>query len=381
MEAEKHFRSFFNFYRHHQIDPTDKTDPFKLNPYRHKLFIIKKLLILLLCTLLGVYGKCFEANLIPNRSCINRLINWFCFTSTLSTAVIVAWEALAGCKEDVKIWNTFNEIETALNICNQNSKDIFSKTCRVYSVIFYTLVALMCTMAGILLIQCRVMEGALMDFIILFELLSSVDIHRILQILLYVRIVTSYLYRLKDDVQDIVKGLNARVVGTNHDLETEDKLMACCSCYFLCMKAFIQIQDQFSFGLFMVCLKFSIIIWNEIYWTVYRAIMETSFELFCLNVVPYHFIFISFTWSCECLNGEIKALSQLLNTVHMDKTTSSIKTRITHLMLLLDYKVFFFEAFGVSKVSYKCIVQYAISGATKVSFIAQIMKDFHSEMS
>uniref|UniRef100_A0A182PYV0 Gustatory receptor n=1 Tax=Anopheles epiroticus TaxID=199890 RepID=A0A182PYV0_9DIPT len=380
MEAEQQFRSFYNFYRHHRIDRADKTNPFKLNPYRHKLFIAKSVLILLLCILLGLCAKSYEHRLIPNRSCINRLINWCCFASSLSTAFVVAWEALAGSREDVQIWNTFHAIEIALNVCNANSQTVFEKTQRVYRVIFYTLVALLCALAGILLIECRIMKDALVGYIVVFLLLSTVDMHRILHILLYVRILTSYLRRVKGDFRIIVEMINARIVGTNHDYEIQQKLSSCCTCYFLCIKLFEQIQQQFTCGLFMVCLKFSIIIWNEIYWTVYRAIMEKSFELYSLNMVPYHFTFICFTWTCECLTAEIKAISQLLNTIHLDKASHTIRLRITHLMLLLNYEVFFFHTIGVCKVSYKCIVQFIISGATKVSFIAQIMKDFYSDM-
>uniref|UniRef100_A0A182WQI8 Gustatory receptor n=1 Tax=Anopheles minimus TaxID=112268 RepID=A0A182WQI8_9DIPT len=380
MEAVQYFRSFYNFYRHHRIDPADKTNPFKLNPHRHKLFIVKSILILVGCSLVGLYGKSFEENFIPNRGCINRMINWCCLISTLITAFIVEWESLASCKEDVQIWNTFHAIETALNVCNRNSRIIFSKSQRLYKVIFYTLISLLCVMAAILLLEYRQMEKALVDFIIIFELLSTVDLHRMLHMLLYIHILTSYLNKLKEDIRLAVLTINGDMGGKNHDRVVQEQLNKCGTCYFLCMKAFNQIHDQFSWAVFMVCLKFSIILWNEMYWSVYRAIMETSFELFCLNVVPYHFTFMSFTWSCESLYAEIKSLSQLLYMVNMNKASDTIKVRITQLMLLLDYKVFIFYTFGVYKVSYKLIVKYAISGATKVSFIAQIMKDFYTDM-
>ncbi|XP_053667274.1 uncharacterized protein LOC128716379 [Anopheles marshallii] len=380
MEAEQYFRSFFNFYRHHRIDPADKKNPFKLNPYRHKLYIVKSILTLLVCLLLGLCGKSFEDNFIPNEHCISRMINWFCLGSTLITAFVVAWESLASCKEDVQIWNTFHTIEAALNVCNRNSRSIFSKSQRLYKVIFYTLIVLLCVIVVILLIQCRQMERALIDFIIIFELLSTVDMQRILHLLLYIRILTCYLYKLKQDIRIAVLTINTGVAATNHEREALDRLKKCCTCYFLCMKAFEQIHDQFSWGLFMVCLKFNMIVWNEIYWTVYRAIMETSFELFCLNVVPYHFVFMSLTWACESLYAEINVLSQLLYTVDMNKASNSIKIRVTQLMLLLDYKVFSFYTFGICRVSYRLIVQYVISGVTKVSFIAQIMKDFYTGM-
>ncbi|XP_035914967.1 uncharacterized protein LOC118513393 [Anopheles stephensi] len=380
MEAEKYFRTFFNFYRQHRIDLTEKKNPFKINPLRHKLFVLMSVLTLLTCFLLGVYGKSFEESLIPNRSCINRMINWFCLSSTLTTAFIVAWENVATSKEDVKIWNTFHAIETTIGLCARNSRNVLYKSQRVYKGIFYTIIVLFCAIGVILLLEYREMDRALVEFIIVFELLSTVDIQRMLHILLYIRILTCYLSKIKDDLKIAVLSINEAAAGSIHERETQHQLKRCSTCYFLCMKAFHQIQDQFSWGLFMVCLKFSIILWNEIYWTVYRAIMETSFELFCLNVVPYHFMFMSFTWSCESLYAEVKSLSQLLYTIDLNKASSSHKIRITQLMLLLDYKVFFFYTFGVCRVSYKLVVQYAISGATKVSFIAQIMQDFYTDM-
>uniref|UniRef100_A0A182NYZ9 Gustatory receptor n=1 Tax=Anopheles dirus TaxID=7168 RepID=A0A182NYZ9_9DIPT len=381
MEAAQCFKSFFDFFCHHRIIQEAETDPFKQNSKRHKLFIVKSVLILVACILLGIYGKSFEDAFIPNRSCINRMINWVCLGAMLMTCFIVAWETMVASREDVKIWNTFETIENALRLCNQNPDETLRKYQRVYKIIFFTYFALLCLIGAILVIEFKDMDGPLVDFIVIFELLSIVDVNRVLQIVMYVRILTCYIHHLKEAVRNAVLSVSMGNDPDGPNLEPiQTQLRKSSACYFLCIKAFRLIQDQFAWGLFVVCLKFSIILWNEIYWTVYRAIMETSYELYCLNVVPYHFVYFSFTWSCECLTAEITWLSQLLYELDLNKASTYIKMRITQLMLLLEYKVFFFHTFGVCRVSYHLIVQYAISGATKVSFIAQLMIDFYNEM-
>ncbi|XP_053677015.1 uncharacterized protein LOC128727162 [Anopheles nili] len=382
MEAELYFRSFFDFYCQHQIDSENKIKPFKINPYRHKLFVVKSILIMITCIWLGMYGKRFENDFIPNRSCINRMINWLCIGATFATSFVVTWESLAASREDVQVWNTFNSIENYFDFNDCEVRKQFLKSRRAYSITFYTLITGMCAVGVILTIEYKFRDRALIEFILIFAILSIVDIFRMLHIALYVRILTTYLKLIMNDISKIAVNVNvsdAYSETCNEKLQKK-QLHRLSTCYLLCMKAFKQIQDQFAWGLFIVCLKYSIVLWNDIYWTVYRAIMETSFEWFCLNVVPYHFVFLSFTSTCEGLYSEVKTMSQLLYTFDLNKTATCVKVWIVQLLLLLEYKVFFFHMFGVCRISYNLVLQYMLAGATRVSFIAQILIDFYWEM-
>ncbi|XP_058122309.1 uncharacterized protein LOC131293112 [Anopheles ziemanni] len=377
MEAMQHFKMFFDFFCHHRVDANGGPNPFKINTFKQRLCILKMILILIMCLLSAAYAVSFADLFIPNHSCVNRLVNWMFLCTSLAACFVVTWEKLAVGREDVHLWNTFNEIEIQItDIADKRVlQKILTKYNRLYSVLCCILLTVECSIVLLISADSKNTKTSTIGFIILFQIMSVVDIYRQLQMTMYIRILTSYLRILKLGIKQscilIHKLGNHGLCIGNMDVE----LRKACSCYFLCMKAFLQIQNQFSWGLFMICLKFSIVLWNETYWIVFRAFMETSFKTYCLHVIPYFIVFLYFTWSCEWLYAEVN-FSQPLYTTDLQNAPKATRLRITHLQLLLDYNVFFFHTFGVCRVCYKLVVQYIISGITRVSFIAEILVDY-----
>ncbi|XP_058056596.1 uncharacterized protein LOC131207975 [Anopheles bellator] len=369
MEAVQYFRPFFNLFYHYRIEGQH----FKINAQQHKLFIVKCALIMTLCVLAAFCARSFADQIIPNRSCINRMINWLCLGSALAASFMVTWESLASSKEESRIWDNFNGIENMLLVGDGSAEEtIFRRFSRMYSVMFYAWLVQIVLVVWLMIMDSGMDIENLRYFILIFEILSTVDSVKMLQIVLYVRILTAYVHLLANKIKHVT-------ACVNQEASTEyihEQLRLVSKCYFACMKVFCMMQDQFGCSLSFMCFKYSIALWNEIYWTVYRSVLDRSFRWYCLNIVPYHFVFIYFTWACEQFYAEIHSLSRLIYTINIDKVETSVRLRIQQLQLLLDYKVLFFHTFGICLVSYKLIVQYFISGITKVSFIAQILIDF-----
>ncbi|XP_050083991.1 uncharacterized protein LOC126570339 [Anopheles aquasalis] len=381
MEAAQYFGTFFDFYCPYRIAGRNTAGKrFQIIKQKHRLVILKSIVLLVICTLAALLGPGYATVFIPNRSCINRIINWLCLGIALATNFMVTWESMATSKEDIRVWNTFDRIEnTLLKDDRAGALALIQRVSRTYGWMFFLWLAQVGLVIGLLVVlEMRSEEHSLRCFIIIFEVLSIVDSMKLLQIIMYVRILTVYVRMLTIRYGRLVVSLNGRIEDRVPD-RFHQQFQPLSLCYFDCMKVFCQMQDQFGWTLTFMCLKYCIVLWNEIYWTVYRSVLDRSFEWYCVNLVPYHFVYLFFTWSCERFYTEIRHLSRQLYRINVNSLEDTIVLRIRQFQLLLEYNTLFFHTFGICLVSYRLIFQYIISAITRVSFIAQILIDYSYE--
>uniref|UniRef100_A0A182FZM7 Gustatory receptor n=2 Tax=Anopheles albimanus TaxID=7167 RepID=A0A182FZM7_ANOAL len=378
MEAAQYFGTFFDFYCPYRIAGRKIAGKrFQIIKRKHRLMILKSVVLLVVCMLGAFLGPAYAADFIHNRSCINRIINWLCLGIALVTNFMVTWESMATSKEDIRVWNTFDQIErTLFKDDRDGALSLLHRASRSYGFMFFLWLAQIGFVIGLLVVlEMHSEEHRLRYFIIIFEVLSLVDSMKLLQIIMYCRILTVYVRLLTSRLGGLVASINGIVEDRVPD-RFHQQFQLLSLCYFNCMKVFCQMQDQFGWTLTFMCIKYFIVLWNEIYWAVYRSVLDRSFEWYCVNLVPYHFVYVLFTWSCERFYTEIRALSRQIYMVNMNALEETFVLRIRQFQLLLDYNDLFFHTFGVCLVSYRLIFQFVISAITRVSFMAQILIDF-----